>query len=298
MLRRAGWAVKFLPRIDGSYEETPQTLIDYILRDRRWCNGNMQHLRLLHKRGFHIISRFHMLQGALAFLMSPAWLAVVILWSFVGVNTPTPDSYFSTVNPLMPIWPEQNRAVAWLYLLIIYGMLLFPKIASATLFAFRANTRAAYSSTRMFVGSTFLELFLSLLYAPIMMVQHTIASIFALSGRAAAWNPQNRGSDGYSWRTLLRFHWIETCLGLMLLYGIFFAGISLLILPVAIRLAFALPLSKLSAMPVANSASKMLRLDTPNTLIEPKIIGSARAERAWMKSILTETAHADSVAAE
>jgi membrane glycosyltransferase len=298
MLRRAGWAVKFLPRIDGSYEETPQTLIDYILRDRRWCTGNMQHLRLLPARGFHLMSRFHMLQGALAFLMSPAWLAVVILWSFVGVTTPTPESYFSTVNPLMPTWPKQDSYVAWLYLLFIYGMLLFPKIASAILFVSRAGTRSAYPSKLLFVGSTMLELFFSVLFAPIMMVQHTIASAFALSGRAAVWNPQNRGEAGYSWHAMLRFHWLETCLGIVLLYGIFYAGISVLILPVAISLACAVPLSKLSSMSVANSASRMLRLDTPNTLIEPKIVCSARAERAWLKAVLTETPHAKIIAAE
>ena len=31
MLRRAGWAVRLLPRVVGSYEETPQTLIDLSL---------------------------------------------------------------------------------------------------------------------------------------------------------------------------------------------------------------------------------------------------------------------------
>ncbi|MEM8537855.1 MAG: glucans biosynthesis glucosyltransferase MdoH, partial [Pseudomonadota bacterium] len=121
MLRRAGWGVRFLPRIDGSYEETPQTLIDYILRDRRWCHGNMQHLRLLSARGFHMISRVHLLQGALSFLMSPAWLAVVILWFFMGTKAETPTGYFSTTNPLQPIWPEQQNNVAWVYLPIVYG---------------------------------------------------------------------------------------------------------------------------------------------------------------------------------
>jgi len=62
LLRRAGWAVRLLPRVGGSYEETPQTLIDYVLRDRRWCHGNMQHLLLLAARGFHVISRIHLLQ--------------------------------------------------------------------------------------------------------------------------------------------------------------------------------------------------------------------------------------------
>ena len=289
MLRRAGWGVRFLPRVSGSYEETPQTLIDYILRDRRWCLGNMQHLRLLATRGFHVISRIHLLQGALSFLMSPTWLAVVILWSFVGTSSEAPSSYFSTTNPLQPMWPEQQLGVAWFYLLIVYGMLLFPKVVGAVLFGFRRRTRVAYGSNMMFVGSTLFELFISILYAPIMMVQHTIATAHALFDKTGNWTPQNRAGKGYGWGETLRFHWLETALGLLLLGGILFANVSALILPIALSLAAAVPLSKLSAVRIDNADARVLRLDTPHTLREPQIISSARNERAWIKSLLSET---------
>ncbi len=297
MLRRAGWAVRFLPRVDGSYEETPPTLIDHILRERRWCQGNMQHLWLLATRGFHMISRFHLLQGALAFLMSPAWLAVVIFWFFMGASQEAPDSYFSSANPLHPIWPMVEQSIGWFYMLCVYGMLLFPKLLGAIVFGLRRRTRAAYRSNVMLAGSMMFELVLSVLYAPIMMVQHTLATGFALLGRTNAWAPQNREIASYSWMQTLRFHWIETCFGAALLGGILFWNVSLLILPIAISLAAAAPLSKLSAVRIDGIAPRMLRLDTPHTLIEPRIVGSARSERAWMKSLLTE-AKADVVPAE
>lgn len=288
MLRRAGWTVRLLPRVVGSYEETPQTLIDYTLRDRRWCHGNMQHLFILAARGFHPISRFHLLQGALAFLMSPAWLAVIILWAFVGVTDEMPTSYFSPTNPLMPIWPEESGYnMAWFFLLFIYGMLLFPKLAGATLFGLQPMTRKAYGSGGLYIGSILFELFLSVLYAPIMMVQHTVATIYALTGRKTRWTPQNRTGAGYGWLQTLRFHWIETVFGVALLSGMIFADISLMILPIAVSLALAVPLSKLSAVPVANAAARVFRLDTPHTLVEPEIVSLARNERARMKSVLT-----------
>ena len=291
MLRRAGWAVRLLPRVVGSYEETPQTLIDYAIRDRRWCHGNMQHLRILAARGFHPISRFHLLQGALAFLMSPAWLAVIILWAFVGVTDEAPTTYFSPTNPLMPIWPEESGYnMAWFFLLFIYGMLLFPKLAGATLFGLQPMTRKAYGSGGLYVGSILFELLLSILYAPIMMVQHTIATVYAFAGRTTGWTPQNRTGKGHSWGETLRFHWIETVFGLALLSGMIFADISLMILPIAVSLATAVPLSKLSAVPVANAATRVFRLDTPHTLVEPEIVSLARNERAWMKSVLTAPA--------
>ncbi len=295
MLRRSGWAVRLLPRVDGSYEETPQTLIDFVLRDHRWCHGNMQHMRLLAARGFHVISRIHLWQGALAFLMSPAWLAVVVLWSFVGTTSEAPSSYFSTANPLIPLWPEQEKDVAWIYMLFVYGMLLFPKLIGAVLFGLRRSTRRAYGSGIMYVGSICVELLLSVLYAPIMMVQHTKATISALLGRGVAWVPQNRSEAGYGWIATIRFHWVETIFGAVLMSGILSGSVSVLILPIAVSLAFAVPLSKLSALPVANAGPRVLRMDTPHTLNEPRIVSAARTERAWMKSALTEP---DSIAAE
>ncbi|WP_341368521.1 glucans biosynthesis glucosyltransferase MdoH [Yoonia sp. BS5-3] len=299
MLRRAGWAVRLLPRVTGSYEETPQTLIDYALRDRRWCHGNMQHLRILAARGFHMISRVHLLQGALAFLMSPAWLAAIVLWAFVSVRDDSAVGYFSQANPLMPIWPEATTNMAWFFLLFVYGMLLFPKIAGAVIFGLQPRTRTAYGSRRVYIGSIMIELFLAVLYAPIMMVQHTIATFHALLGLGGGWSPQNRGSGGYGWWASLRFHWIETVFGTALLGGVIFADVSLLILPIAISLAAAVPLSRLSSVPVANAASRVIRLDTPHTLIEPKIVKLARRERAWMKAILLDRpAGPGSIAAE
>jgi membrane glycosyltransferase len=298
MLRRAGWAVRLLPRVDGSYEETPQTLIDYVLRDRRWCMGNMQHLRLLATRGFHVISRIHLLQGALAFLMSPAWLAVVILWSFVGMSPATSNVYFSPSSPLAPIWPEQELNVAKFYLLFVYGMLLFPKVVGAIMFGLRPETRAAYRSGRTYLGSVLFELLLSVLYAPIMMVQTTIATIFALTGKSGNWTSQNRGADGYSWKQSFRFHWIETVSGVVACIAVFYGEASLMILPIAISLLFAVPLSLLSAVPIKNAYLLSLRLDTPDTLNEPKIITRARAERAWIQSVVIDRTAIKSIAAE
>ena len=51
LLRRAGWEVWMAPDIGGSFEEPPPTLMDYLIRDRRWCQGNLQHLRVVFAQG-------------------------------------------------------------------------------------------------------------------------------------------------------------------------------------------------------------------------------------------------------
>ena len=43
LLRRGGWALHMVPGLAGSYEEGPPSLTDMLVRDRRWCQGNLQH---------------------------------------------------------------------------------------------------------------------------------------------------------------------------------------------------------------------------------------------------------------
>lgn len=299
MLRRAGWAVRFLPRPGGSFEETPQTLIDYSLRDRRWCQGNLQHLRLLTARGFHPVSRFHMLQGAVAFLLSPAWFALILIWSMLGTMQVEPTSYFSAANPLYPVWPMVDRINGLVYLAFIYTMLLMPKLTATFALGMRPRTRRDYGGWVPFLGTALVEILCSILYAPVMMVQQTLAVIFAIFGRSSAWTPQNRGVSGYGWAETLRFHWVETLTGLVLSLGIASGAISLWLCPIALSLTLAVPLSKLSALRITARLPKPFRLETPQSLREPRILRTARSERAWLKELLTrEEAPTPAIAAE
>lgn len=299
MLRRAGWAVRFLPRSGGSFEETPQTLIDYALRDRRWCQGNLQHLRLLATRGFHPVSRFHMLQGAVAFLLSPAWFALIVIWSMLGTMPEEAAGYFSASNPLQPVWPTVERINGVVYLVFIYTMLLLPKLTATLVMGLNRRTRADYGGWLKFGGTALFEILCSIIYAPILMVQQTIAIYLAILGRSKTWVPQNRQTRGYSWSAALRFHWIETATGFVMVAGIFYGTVSLWLSPIALSLALAVPLTKLSAVRVSDRALKLFRLDSPQTLREPRIVSSARAERAWMKQVLTnQPSKPDAIAAE
>ena len=299
MLRRAGWGVRFLPRSGGSYEETPQTLIDYAIRDRRWCQGNMQHLRLLAARGFHPVSRFHMLQGAVAFLLSPAWFALIVIWAAVGTMPPETTSYFSAANPLQPVWPQAESVSGLTYLAIIYAMLLMPKITATIALGLRSRTRSDYGGWCPFVGTALFEVLCSILYAPILMVQQTIAVLFAGLGRSSSWAPQNRAGESHTWMQTLRFHWVETCCGLVMTAGMLFGSISLWLCPIAFSLTLAVPLSKLSGMRISAVLPRPFRLDSPQSLREPRVVRTARSERAWMKQVLTrDGSEAPALAAE
>lgn len=285
LLRRAGWRVRFLPRVSGSFEETPGTLIDYVLRDQRWCRGNLQHLRLLNTRGLHPVSRFHLFQGAAAYLMSPAWFVLLIFWTLLGRDAETSViSYFNEANPLFPNWPPaMTHLDSAIFLVVMYAMLLMPKLTSAAIIGCNRKAVRLFGGRRTFAGAVFLEVALSVAYAPIMMVQQTRAVLRSLTGRNQAWVPQQRSAQAYPLSALIKFHWVETVIGLLLLAGLIAGLVSWWLLPIMVSLVLAVPLSALSAVNLEALAPAPLRLDNPLTLREPSIVGRARAARAEMR---------------
>ncbi|HRH77169.1 MAG TPA: glucans biosynthesis glucosyltransferase MdoH, partial [Cellvibrionaceae bacterium] len=93
-LRRGGWSTYLLPQLEGSYEEVPSNLLEYAKRDRRWVEGNIQHLALLDTKGLKLISRMHFAMGAFAYLSSPLWLIMLALGSIDAVTRAVTQNVF------------------------------------------------------------------------------------------------------------------------------------------------------------------------------------------------------------
>ncbi|MDW3224746.1 MAG: glucans biosynthesis glucosyltransferase MdoH [Paracoccaceae bacterium] len=289
LLRRAGWRVRFLPRVTGSFEETPGTLIDYALRDQRWCRGNLQHLRLLKTAGLHPVSRFHLFHGAVSYLLSPAWFFLLIVWALLGVDSETNVvRYFNESNPLFPDWPpEMSHIDSAVFLIIMYAMLLTPKLVGAGIIALHPKATRVYGGRGAFLMAFVVEILLSIAYAPIMMIQQTRAVLRALFGRSDTWVAQSRHAQAYPLGTLVRFHWMETLLGLMLLIGLSAGLVSLWLIPIVFSLCLAVPLSALSAVALPRSLPSGLKMQSPNTIREPGIVSRARIERLRLQALLS-----------
>ncbi len=80
-MRRAGWAIHMVPALRGSYEECPPSLTDLAVRDRRWCQGNLQHVAVLPTHGLHPMSRLHLLTGIGSYITAPLWLLFLLCGS-------------------------------------------------------------------------------------------------------------------------------------------------------------------------------------------------------------------------
>jgi membrane glycosyltransferase len=203
LLRRAGWEVWMAPDIGGSFEEPPPTLMDYLIRDRRWCQGNLQHLRVIFAQGLTLPSRMHLALGIMSYLSSPLWLLLLMVSGAEMMNyRPAPpvglagdfaSNFASDFGGLQSSLPYVSPAAELGILVLATLVLLFgPKLlAVATVLEDAALTRA-HGGTRALVMGLFWEALFSTLTAPIMMLQHSWYVFSLLMGMSTGWNSQTR----------------------------------------------------------------------------------------------------------
>jgi membrane glycosyltransferase len=217
LMRRAGYRIWLVPDIAGSWEEIPTNVIDYAARDRRWAQGNLQHLGVMPMPGLHWLSRIHMLTGILSYVTSPMWLLVLVVSSVLtSIEAITGHQYFQPgAHSLFPSWPQYRDGEIVVLLSMTVTILLLPKLLGASLAMGNRKLRAAYGGARRLIGSVLFEQTMSMLLAPTMMLFHTSFVLRALLGRSVSWDAQPRGDRGISWREALMRHKWHLVLGLV-----------------------------------------------------------------------------------
>ncbi len=214
LMRRAGWAVWNLPEGRGSYEEMPSNILDYAKRDRRWCQGNLQHLRLLTAKGLHPLSRLHFLLGVMAYVSSPLWLLLTSLGLLQLIDQANTElDYFPPGYHLFPLWPVFKTTEAISLFAVTIGMLLTPKLLALVLAMLNAKRRASFGGGGILLCSTSLEIIFAALLAPVMMVFHSLFVISILSGYSISWNAQPRGNRGLTIVESFIYHKWQIALG-------------------------------------------------------------------------------------
>lgn len=200
LLRRGGWGVYLAADLGGSWEEVPSNLADFAVRERRWCQGSLQHLRLLAGSGFHPMSRLHMALGAANYLASVLWLLLLIAGS-IYVLVPAASGSGRWFPP-----PELGSGL--LSLLVITGLLLFlPKLLGVGLTLVRSPKE--YGGGLRLTASALLEGIFSVVLAPAMMLLHSWFVGEILAGRSVRWAAQPRQGRDVGWtETWRRTLWI------------------------------------------------------------------------------------------
>ncbi len=246
LIRRAGWSVYMLPDLHGSYEESPPSLIDLSARDRRWCQGNLQHSRVMFARGLKWPTRQHFATGIMSYLASPFWLMqlVVGIALVLQVKYARPE-YFTNEFTLVPVWPrfDPERSLALFGLTM--AILLAPKLFGWLLTLFNSAERRACGGGIRLTISAVLEIIMSALLAPIMMVIQSGSVFQIIAGRDTGWNPQRRDDGSIPFKDIVRRHRAHTALGVFTGITAFLIATSLFawMSPTILGLLLAIPLS-------------------------------------------------------
>ncbi len=278
LIRRGGWQAWLLPELRGSYEECPPTMIDFAMRDRRWCQGNMQHLKILVSKHLHPVSRVHFTIGIMSYLSSPLWLSFLIVGMLVALGHEYfPPEYFEKEQTLFPIWPIFDKIGTIALFVISMSMLIFPKFLGIILYI-KNNKSSQIGGVCGALKSLVAEIFFSALTAPIMMVFQSKFVWEIFTGQDAGWNTQNRGGST-SWSEAWHRHFGHMILGIITTIVVwkYINPLFYWILPVTIGLMLSVPVSVLSSKSsVGDFFLKHKWFVIPEELTKPDIASLAK----------------------
>ncbi|MHC2159398.1 membrane glycosyltransferase [Bradyrhizobium ottawaense] len=279
-----------LPTLGGSFEEVPPSLLDFAARDRRWCQGNLQHLAVVPARGLHWVSRLHFMVGIGAYLTAPLWLLFLLLGMLISLQARfVRPEYFPKGFSLFPTWPAQDPVLAIWVFVATMGLLLLPKLLSLVVVWTRSPVRRQFGGALRTSAGVLAEIVISALMAPVMMIFQSIAVVEILAGRDAGWQTQRRDDGTVERRELYRKYGIPTLCGVAMAASAYAVSLPLLLWmsPVIVGLLFAVPIGALTARP---SSGKLFA--TPEDREPPSILRRANelsaAAEVGIKPALTE----------
>ena len=238
LMRRAGYVVRVLPEEMGSYEDNPPSILEFMRRDVRWCQGNMQYVKLLATPGLHAMSRFQLVWAILMFLGIPAWTLIIALLPLAGLEAAGAAEPF----PAM-------LAIA-LYI-TFFAMYLMPKLAGFADVLATSGGTARYGGTFQFIRSAIVELVFSFLQGAVTTIRTTIFMIGLLFGQTVQWGGQARDARRLTAGDAFAELWPQTLFGVVVCGALALVNPSLLLwsLPLTAGYILAVPLAVWTADP-------------------------------------------------
>lgn len=237
-MRAAGYEVWVIPEETGSWEENPPSLPDFIKRDLRWCQGNMQYLRLIGRPGLRPMGRFQLLNAMLMYFGAPFWMLTVAAGLALA---------------LVPQPRDGDPFPVTLGVALYFGVLLIgqgPRILGVLDVLLQGEVRQRYGGTGRLLAGWLVETVFSFLVGPVMIVAQTIFLGGLVAGRRVAWEAQARDGHAVPWREALRGLWPQ------MLFGMLFGGALLAVAPAALPWAAPTLLACAAAVPLTVVTSR------------------------------------------
>jgi membrane glycosyltransferase len=283
---KANWQVWFAYDLEGSYEETPQDMIENARRDRRWCQGNLQHGLLVLARGLRGVSRIHLLMGIFGYLASPLWLAFLLVFNWAlwaKSHTGLSDIVVRGFTPYIKLDGNEH---AFLIFMICMIVLFLPKILALIDLSFDRQRQRAFGGLRRATLSAVAETIFSALHAPLQMLWHSKFVATILLGMGVHWGPQKRTAGGIDWLQAIRRHWGHTLIGIA--WGVMVWRIDhrtfWWFMPVIIGMACSIPLSVLTSRGSLGARARSLGwFLTPEETSPPSELDTLRVRMALLE---------------
>ncbi|WP_411833869.1 glucans biosynthesis glucosyltransferase MdoH [Pseudoxanthomonas mexicana] len=285
LLRRGGWALYMVPGLGGSYEEGPPSLSDMLVRDRRWCQGNLQHGGVLDARGLHWISRVHLMIGIGHYFTAPMWAMLML----VGLAIPlqqaglavdqlrlqdfSPATYWRGGDPERFLW------VFWFTM----SVLLAPKAMGYLATLADAATRRACGGALRIAAGMLLETLLAALMAPVTMYVQSRGVAEVLAGKDSGWEPQRRDDGSVPLSSLLRSYGGLSVFGALIGLAAWLVSPALAawMSPVILGMVLSIPVNLLTASQRAGQRLRRLGLlRIPEEVAPPAVLARATELRS------------------
>ena len=261
LMRRAGYEVRVLPRECGSYEDNPPTLLEFTRRDLRWCQGNMQYLKLLSLKGIMPMSRFQLIWAIMMFMGVPAWTAIILL---------------SALKPFdgedMALFPAASAIGLYCVFLMMY---LAPKLAGFIDIMLTPGQIKRYGGVARFTAGCLFELAFSFLLGAATTLRTSLFMIGLLFGKSVMWNGQARDAHSLSYATAFAGLWPQTLFGalIFLVTGLMAPSLLLWSLPLTLGYLVAAPFAVMTASPGLGRFLAGLKLCAlPEEIDQPEIL--------------------------
>lgn len=265
-MRRAGYEVRVMPVEGGSWEENPPTILDFMKRNTRWCQGNLQYLGLLGTKGLYPVSRFQLIWAILMFLGIPAWtfmLPLAALKPFDGEN--------------LVFFPAGSALALYLFFTV---MNLMPKLAGLADVLLTPGGTKRYGGTGKFLFAGVAEIITAWVLGAADTFKTTVFIAGLLIGKSITWGGQARDAYGVPWAVATSNLWPQT------LFGVFVVGLmaitsiefALWSLPLTFGFLVAIPFAVYSAEPKLGLLLKRHGLFAiPEEIATPDILTKVQA---------------------
>ena len=248
LLRNAGYEVWLAVDEDASFEESPQTLSENAKRDRRWCQGNLQHSWLLFASTFTWTNKLHFLNGILSYLGSFLWFWFMVCSTMIMIQFEQSGLTFLPVSGFMRFFDLSMTANCLILLGMVASMLFASKYLCVLELLIHHRRRRAFGGFFHITAGVLLETFLSMWLAPLNMLWHTWFVMMIPFGKGSRWGSQQRkAGDMITLESAIRLHGWQMLVGIFWLWIVCKYGGTFVwwLMPVVIPMILAIPVGML-----------------------------------------------------